>query len=405
MRDLQALREKITNAQNELDQRRIMNRALADKTDVTSDEITKALEETKKLEARIQIMRDDLAAEEKHGFSPFKGQPEENRRSAILSSREYARAFRDAMREGVSIQAAHSQEKYRILLDAMTETGGNPAGSAGGFLVPADIDVTIRETMRNLVRLADLFDVQEVGSNTGTRTKDVAPTTGFTPLSGQAVANAVAEDDQPVFAQVPYSLTTYGLNIPVSNELVADEQADLFGYLGRFFAKKQIITENNLLLGILDDLTSQTAGTGETLHDILRRILNKVLDPDIALNAAIITNQSGFQLLDSAKDTNERPLLQPDPTTGTPMLFKAKPITVISDAMLPNPTGKDAVFYVGDFKQYGTLFVRQPLEIASTIEGGAAWRSYSTEVRGITRLAVAKFDTDAAACYTPASAT
>ena len=398
MRDIEKLRAQLTNAQAELDQRRAAARALADKEGVTSAELTNALEEMRKMEARVQIIRDDLQAEEQRGVVKV-AQAAVIEKSDIRASREYARAFTDAIRAGVSVNQARSQEKYRILLDAMTEGGGSPAGSAGGFLVPADVDVTIREQQRNLVRLADLFDVQTVGSNSGTRTKDVAPTTGFTALTGEATANAVAQDDQPVFGQVTYSLTTYGLNIPISNELVADEQANLFGYLGRFFARKLVLTENAILLGILDDLTPTSAGAGEDAMMVLRRILNAILDPDIAIGAKIITNQDGFQILDSLTDTNDRPLLQPDPTTGTPMIFKSHPITVLSNAQLPTPDTKAGIFYVGDFAQYGTLFVRNPLEIASTIEGGAAWRSYSTEVRGIIRMAAAKFDTDAAACY------
>lgn len=399
MKDMEKLRAQLMNAQEELEKLRAKGRVVSDDAENASlEDMKSAADAIQKQAAKVEILKDELAAEENRGVIRV-AKSVEMPKSDIRASREYARAFADALREGVGVRQSRGIEKYKILHDAMTEGGGTPAGSAGGFLVPEDVDVTIRETMRNLVRLADFFDVQNVLSNSGTRVKDVAPTTGFTALSGQAVTNAVPEDDQPVFAQVPYTLTTYGLNIPISNELVADEQANLFAYLGRFFAKKQVITENALLLGILDDLTPTVAGTGEDAQDVLRRILNIVLDPDIALGARIITNQDGFQLLDSLKDDNKRPLLQPDPTTGTPMLFKSHPITVVSNAQLATPQGKNGIFYVGDFAQYGTLFVRNPLEIASTIEGGAAWRSYSTEVRGIVRMAVAKFDEDAAGCY------
>lgn len=397
MKDMEKLRAQLKNAQEELEQLRAKGRVVVE-TDADTQTIRDMMDAIHKQQAKVDLINDDLQAEEKRGVIRV-ANAIEMPANGIRASREYARAFADALREGIGVRQSRGIEKYRILHDAMTEGGGSPAGSAGGFLVPADVDVTIRETMRSLVRLADLFDVQNVMSNSGTRVKDVAPTKGFSALTGEATANAVKEDDQPVFSQVAYTLTTYGLNIPISNELVADEQANLFAYLGRYFAKKQVITENALLLGILDDLTPTAAGTGEDAQDVLRRILNTILDPDIALGARIITNQDGFQLLDSLKDTNERPLLQPDPTTGTPMLFKSHPITVVSNAQLPTPDDTNGVFYVGDFKQYGTLFVREPLEIASTIEGGGAWRSYSTEVRGIVRMCATKFDEDAAACY------
>ena len=404
-RNLQELRERIRNEQMNLDQLRAQNRALADDPNATAAQIEAALSSVSALDARIRLMQDDLANEERqrgNEQAAAAGHAEDASRSerlhTILGSREYARAFARAIGEGVSLRAGRRDESLRVLYDALTEAGGTPEGSQGGFLVPEDIDHTIRETRRSLVALADLFDVQAVATNSGARTKDVAPTTGFTALTGEAVANAVPEDDQPVFAQVPYSLTTYGLNIPVSNELAADEVAGLFSYLGRFFAKKQVLTENSLLLGLLNQLTETgfTPSATKTAVNELKRILNVVLDPDISLNAAIITNQSGFDYLDQLEDKDGRPLMQPDPTTGTPMLFKNKRVVMVSDAQLASPAN-GLPFYLGDYTQYGTLFVRQPLEIASTDVGGNAWRSYSTEVRGILRLDARTFDAAAAA--------
>jgi HK97 family phage major capsid protein len=405
-RNLQELRERIRNEQNNLDQLRVQNRALADDPNATAAQIEAALENTRALDARIRIMRDDLEAEERRrgatDMQPANAQDSRDasrseRLHTLLASREYARAFAAAIAGGLNIRTGRSIEQLRPLYDALTETGGTPEGSQGGFLVPEDIDHTIRETRRSLVSLATLFDTQTVTTRSGARTKDTAPTAGFTKLTGEATPNAVPEDDQPAFAQVPYTLDTYGLNIPISNELAADEVAGLFTYLGRYFARKQVITENRLLLGLLDNLTavSFTPSATKTAMNELKRILNVVLDPDISLNAAIITNQSGYDYLDQLEDKDGRPLLQPDPTSGTPMLFKSKRVMMVSDAHLANPAG-GLPFYVGDFTQYGTLFVRNPLEIASTVEGGNAWHSYSTEVRGIVRMSASVFDSAAA---------
>ena len=414
-RNLQELRERIRNEQNNLDQLRAQNRALADDPNATAAQIEAALENVSTLDARIRLMQDELQAEEGRRTANLQPAPADDRGgnlARMLASREYARAFATALRDGVSLRAGRNREDLRVLYDAMTEAGGSPAGSAGGFLVPEDIDVTIRETRRNLVSLADLFQVEAVSTNSGARTKDTSPTTGFTALASEIPYDAttgkpaIPMDDQPVFAQVAYSLTTYGLNIPISNELVADEAANLFGYLGRFFAKKQVITENNKLLSLLQALTPVTftaSAANGTGYDKLRQILVKSLDPDISANAAIITNQSGFDYLDAIKDSTGRPLIQPDPTTGTPMLLRSKKVVMMSDAMLPNVvTGSGASattefpFFIGDFNAFGTLFVRQPLEIATTDVGGDAWRTNSTEVRGILRLDARTFDAAAA---------
>ena len=47
--------------------------------------------------------------------------------------------------------------------------------------------------------------------------------------------------------------------------------------------------------------------------------------------------------------------------------------------------------------EFATLFSKDGFEVASTDIGGDAWAKDSTEVRGIARLCVSKFDTAAVA--------
>ena len=72
----------------------------------------------------------------------------------MLASNEYARAFCYALRNGITRKNGAGNEHVKILYDALTETGGNPTGSDGGFLVPEDIDQSIRELKRTLNPLA-----------------------------------------------------------------------------------------------------------------------------------------------------------------------------------------------------------------------------------------------------------
>lgn len=322
----------------------------------------------------------------------------------ILKSNEYARAFASAVRCGARPGRPMIDETHKVLYDALTIAGGSPAGEDGGFLVPEDIDNMIRELRRDFSPLSDLFNVEAVSSNTGWRVVDTAPTTGMTALTSEIPEDGIAQDDQPAFAKVTYTLTTYGLIVPVSNELANDEVANLFGYLARWFAKKQILTENALLKTKLETLTAgQVAATGNAV-DALKSALNKGLDPAISAMATILCNQDAFDYLDMQKDDNGRPLLQPDPTNATNMLFKGRRVKMVSNALLPTRTVSTAgatkgdyfPIYVGDFKEFATLFVRQPLEVVSTDIGGNAFRTNSIEVRGISRMAVSTFDTSAA---------
>ena len=314
-------------------------------------------------------------------------------RSEILKSNEYAHAFAWALRNGVNPRNGHNfADRTKILYDALTESGGNPVGADGGFLVPEDIDHQIRELKRELNPLAPLFGSETVTAPTGWRVVDTAPTTGFTAVNEMAT---VPSDDQPVFQKISYVLTKYGLILPVSNELASDEVANLFAYISRWFAKKDVILENGLLLGALDDLTATALSATDPIAD-LKKALNVDLDPAISLSAMVLTNQSGFNALDQLLDANDRPLLQPDPTNATVRRIFGRPVHVVSDAQLaPDTTNSTADIYIGDGHEFATLFTRQGLEIVSTDIGGAAFTTDSIQVRGITRKGVSKFDTAA----------
>lgn len=313
----------------------------------------------------------------------------------------YARAFARAIRTGMRPGRGPSGEQDKILFDALTIAGGTTAGEDGGFLVPEDIDHNIRELRRELSPLADLFNNESVSSNSGWRVVDTAPTTGMTALASEVPTGGIAKDDQPKFAKVTYSLKTYGLIVPVSNELANDEVANLFGYLSRWFAKKQILTENLLLKAELEALTAGAITSADDPIASLKATLNKELDPAISAMAVILTNQDGFDYLDQKKDTTGRGLLQPDPTS---MLFKGRPVKMVANSLLPNRVvtatgatkGDYLPIYVGDFKEFATLFTRQPLEVTSTDIGGNAFHTNSIEVRGITRLDASTFDSKAA---------
>lgn len=352
--------------------------------------------------ADLEAIRDEMGGTAKPAPTQPTATPE---LSDMLNSNEYARAFAYAVRNGIKPGKGMDDEKCAPLYNALTIAGGNVTGEDGGFLVPEDVDHMIREFKRQLYPLANLFSVENVNTNSGWRVTDTAPNKGFTALDGEIPEAGIAEDDQPVFAKVLYTLTTYGLIVPVSNELAADEVANLFSYLARWMAKKDVWTENGILKTKLELLSASNILTTDDPVAKIKGVLNKTLDPAISANAAILTNQSGFDYLDQLTDGMGRPLLQPDPVTGTPMMFKNKPVVMMADALLPNrkvttagaTKGDYYPIYVGDFAQYATLFQRQRMEVRATDIGGNAWKTNSIEVRAITRKGASVFDTAAVA--------
>ena len=85
----------------------------------------------------------------------------------IRRSNEYANAFAKALRSGVTVKRARGMEGFEPLMKALQETGGDPEGADGGFLVPQDFDNMIHEYEKEYLDLSQLFTVESVRSSSG----------------------------------------------------------------------------------------------------------------------------------------------------------------------------------------------------------------------------------------------
>ena len=350
----------------------------------------------------LQAAYNAQLGEDAGNLQPAGDPAQERTRSELLKSREYARAFAHAIRTGARPGHDMSAAQHKILYDALTIGGGSTPGEDGGFLVPEEIDHAIHEYSRAVMPLADLLGQMTVNSNSGWFPVATNPSKGMTKMGSEVTQ--ITASEQPEFKRVSYVLSTYADWLPISNELASDEVSNLFGYISNFYARKYVLTRNELALAALDKLTAGAIKKTDDALALLKTALNVELDPEISVLSTILTNQSGFNYLDSLKDDNGRPLLMPDPTQNTGYLFKGRPVKVASNAVLPNRTVTDTgatkgdyyPIYVGNFEQYATLFTRQALELASTDVGGSAFRTNSIEVRGIARLDCQIFDAAAA---------
>lgn len=346
------------------------------------------------ISAEIARVKALMQAEESATPEPQNLAPAQDAAGVPVNSSECIHAFCECVRAGAAGDRTRYLQNADIVHRAVKNEGmteGTPAD--GGLIVPSDIQTMIREQMRALNPLSELFTVETVSTNTGSRVRDTAPTNGFTKV---AEMGTISKDDKPAFTKVEFTVEDYALIVPVSNDLLADTDQNLLAYLSRWLGKKAVITENKLLLTLLTALDGSAASiTGTGALKAIKKLVNTSLDPIFGVSASFLTNQSGFNFLDSLEDSNGRPLLQVNPADRTQYMVGGRAVHVVSDAVLPNKT--TAPLYVGDFKSFGTLFRRQAMEIASTNVGGNAWNTNSTEVRAITRLAVAKFDDKAVA--------
>jgi HK97 family phage major capsid protein len=343
------------------------------------------------------IERPDLAK----NFVPAGSNQEPKRVKDLRSSPEYMALFFDALRVGATPQGIKngqfSAEKFGMLMNAISETGGSPVGSEGGFLNPVEFDNQIHELMREYVDLAQFVNVEDVVAYTGWRViETLAAALPLTPMVELAVLDDGDEGEGPTFTKVDYTIVDYGDFLRVSNDQLSDTPVNLMAYLGRWFAKKVVLTNNYYILAKINAI-SPTSITDPALSLAgIKSALNKTLDPAFSASARVFTNQTGLDILDQLDDGTGRPLLQPDPSNATEFRVKGRPVVILSDAHWLNvATPTRARVAIGDGREFVTLFRRAAFEFASTNVGGSAWRSNSTEVRGIARLDVETVDAGA----------
>ena len=306
----------------------------------------------------------------------------------IRADKAYAKAFRKALAKGVTRASGAGVEEFAPLYKALSITGGSPAGSNGGFLVPLDFDNAIIRAAKDYLSLADLFNVVSVSTNSGWRAVEKG-----TPKAMPAVSElgAIGKADSPAFSRVEFAVKTYADRLPMSNELLEDESAELMNYIAEWFAPKYVLTQNSILLPLLTGLETSVELTSGSEDKILRKALIQSLNTANSRAATILTNQSGYAEMESWEDKQGRALLVPDATAANAFRYRGRSVVYGDNTELT-----ENEIYVGNFKALGTLFLRKGVEIATTNVGGDAWATNSTEIRAICRMDAKKIDGAAA---------
>ena len=366
----QLMAEKQTHIQNLLADNRI-------------DEAESATEELKAIRREfdiVQTMNDVVPA-----AAPFGGMPQQEAKD-VDTTHVFAQLLRN--RHDSLSDTELSFAKSMAVRNAANMNEG--AGEAGGFIVPTDEQTKINELKRALNPLSALVRVENVNTMSGTRVLEKA--SDMTPFASVAELAAIGEIDGPKFTQVKYAIKKFAGILPISEELLADSDQNLLAYVNGWLAKKSVATENAQILAVLKTLTKAPL----TNLDGIKDLLNVTLDPTISLMSSVLTNQDGFNFLDKQKDTDGRYLLQPNPLDSTQKLLFGKPVTVVSNKVLPTDTSvasaKKAPVIIGSFTDAVVLFDRQATTLTGTSVGGDAWKRDSYDVKAVTRIDVQKFD-------------
>ena len=306
----------------------------------------------------------------------------------IRADKQYAKAFRKALAKGVTRQSGIGVEEFAPLYKALSITGGDPVGSNGGFIVPLEFDNAIIRAAKDYLALADLFNVVNVSTNSGWRAVEAGLPTAMPVVSE---LGTIDKNDAPKFSKIGYAVKTFADRLPISNDLLEDESAELMNYIAAWFAPKYVLTQNSLLLPLLTGLSKSVELTAGSEDKILRKALIQQLNTANSRAATLLTNQNGYAAMEEWEDKNGRALLVPDATAANAFRYRGRSVAYGDNTELT----ADEI-YVGNFKALGTLFIRKGIELATTNIGGDAWATNSTEVRAICRMDAKKVDAAAA---------
>jgi len=351
-----------------------------------------AMEEVRALQKKVN-MQMELEAAEDPKFD--EGTPVGEREDAELEA-EYTRVFlRGVRRQRVSADDYSVINEYRTR--ATLHEGGvtaDPDGDAT-LIVPQDIQTQINKIMRTLNDLSKYVRVEHVNTLSGSRVLEKDE--DMTPFGVVDEYEVIGEMDNPKFVPVTYSLVKRAGILPITNELLRDSDQNVLAYISKWIGKKHVVTKNQLIIAILNALEKKDLGDLKAV----KKVINVDLDPAlVTAGGVVLTNQDGYNWLDEQVDGNGRFLLQDDITQPGRKLFKGLPVAVSANRYLPSsepPTAK-APIIMGNFKELIVLFTRGKYELASTKEGGDAFKRDTTDLRTIVRDDCKKWD-DKAVVY------
>lgn len=266
-----------------------------------------------------------------------------------------------------------------------TMTEGTKAD--GGYTVPEDIKTKINQYKKAMFSLENLVDVEKVSTSTGRRTyQKRAQVEGFKAV---LEAGKIQPSATPQFEILEYAIKKYAGYMPVTNELLADSDANITSALTKWFAEQDVATRNAQILTAI----GTKAETDLKNLDGIKKAINVTLGSAFAGSVTIVTNDDGLQYLDTLVDKNGRYLLTPslqDPAKKVLAVGASTiPIVVVPNSVMATKTNK-VPFIVGDFKEAIKLFDRDKLSIMTSNVAAVgqlnAFEQDLTLFRGIERL-------------------
>lgn len=365
------------------------------------DKAREAKDELKELQEKFDLMFD--LDEEEH--EEIEGKVATGAAKTIggkADKKNLVKAFVNIVKCGF-LKREPDEGDVKVYKDALSTdtTKGDDDEMGIGVTVPEDIRTDIIELRRSSDNLEQYVNVEGVTTKTGTRNIEVDAES--TPFDNVDEAADFPEMDEPEFLPIEYKVKKKGGILKMTAELLEDTASNIMAYINKWIAKKTKATRNAMILKVLNEMTKGKEVTVENL-DSLKDIFNEQLDPAIADNAVVITNQSGFNYLDKLKDKDGNYILQKDSTQQTKgkMLFGEYPIIKLSKKTLASEKimntdghtidGYKHPIFCGDLKEAVTLFDRNVLTIDLNDKGAGLWDKDMTGIKVRDRFDVQPVD-------------
>lgn len=246
---------------------------------------------------------------------------------------------KDGKSNGFAIMAKLLRKEQLNEVEAALITSTDSTTDTENYLVPEDVDYEIKELRKSYPSAKDVVTVIPTSTMSGSFTFE---TNDDGELEDLTDGDEIEDVAKPVFVNKPWAIKLKAAIIKISNVLKGVEKAGIMVYLNRWFVRKAVRTENKKIFAALK--------TGKTPIYLkgwqqLKRSINLNLDETALVDGMIVTNQTGWDILDSAVDGIGRPILQEDPADRTRKIFQGLPVRVFPNKQLPNVDGRAPFFY------------------------------------------------------------
>lgn len=276
----------------------------------------------------------------------------------------------------------NDEEKTFFKASNATEGTGQveTVANRGGVLVPVETADFVGRMETGIYRLRTRVSEYFSKSLSGKIPLLANPTAGLVAQFDELPTGGIQKGDVK-FGSVDWAVRDYGLIVPVSNDLMEDAEADVYGVIAEQFARAQVITENLMILAAIDANGAATAVNGWA--DI-SKALNETA-PIGSVDKVIVTNTDGYNYLDTLVDETGRPILTQALVDNPKRIFRGYEVIQLPNEILATTSGV-VPFYVGSLRDAVYFIERRGLTISYNPYSDSAYSKNAVDVRVTCRM-------------------